>query len=54
MSLQDLSNRLVGGSKGYISMVEHGKTDPTVASLIRIAAALGLPASRLLQDLEEP
>jgi transcriptional regulator with XRE-family HTH domain len=36
----------------YISDIERGASNPSVRSLLRIAAALDLPASRLLQPLD--
>ena len=37
----ELSNR-IGADKGYISRVERGLTIPTVATLYKIAAAMGM------------
>lgn len=34
--------RRIGADKGYISRIEHGKTVPTVATLYKIASAMGL------------
>ena len=38
----------------YVSGVERGVRNPTVTVLEGIAAALGVPSSRLLDELEEP
>jgi transcriptional regulator with XRE-family HTH domain len=41
--------RALGVSRGYISNIEHGKTNPTLATLTKLAKAVHLPLSRLLQ-----
>ncbi|GLK78131.1 transcriptional regulator [Methylopila jiangsuensis] len=38
----------------YVSGVERGVRNPTVTVLEGIAVALGVPSSRLLDELEEP
>ena len=40
-----------GMSPNAISLVERGEVAPTVATLCRIAAALGVPASSFLQEI---
>jgi transcriptional regulator with XRE-family HTH domain len=39
-----------GLKRSYLSDLERGTRNPTVRALGRIAAALGVPPSRLLQD----
>lgn len=41
LTQQELANR-IGSDKGYISRLERGITIPTVSTLYRIAAAMGL------------
>ncbi|MBE6340083.1 MAG: helix-turn-helix transcriptional regulator [Bacteroidales bacterium] len=41
LTQQELAER-IGADKGYISRVERGLTIPTVSTLYRIAAAMGL------------
>lgn len=45
--------RKIGASKGYISRVERGLTVPTVATLYKIVAAMGLKVVFLPQNLTE-
>jgi|GEM_PF-1425060 len=52
MSLADLA-RVTGLSKGFISQVESGKSNPSLASLRKLTAALGLPAGAFLDDTQE-
>ena len=35
--------------RGYISNIENGKKNPTLATVARIANALGIPADELLK-----
>lgn len=44
--------RSTGMHRAYISRVEHGHTVPSVESIVRFAAALGIPAYELF--LEAP
>ena len=41
LTQQDLADR-IGANKGYISRIERGLTVPTVATLYKIASAMGL------------
>lgn len=41
LTQQELADR-IGANKGYISKIERGITVPTVSTLYRIAAAMGL------------
>lgn len=41
LTQEELAKR-IGADKGYISRIERGLTTPTVATLYRIAAAMGL------------
>jgi transcriptional regulator with XRE-family HTH domain len=43
-----------GLSQRYLSAVEHGRADPSVSVLRRIAHALGLSAADLLRATDEP
>jgi DNA-binding XRE family transcriptional regulator len=47
---QDEVARKIGASKGYISRVERGLTIPTVATLYKIVAAMGLRVVFLPQN----
>lgn len=55
MTLQALSSR-TGLSASMLSMVERGRTSPSIGSLISIASALGLHMSELFEPnaIEEP
>lgn len=41
--------RLLEVDKGYISNIENGKKNPTLATIQRLAEALGVPADELLK-----
>ena len=41
LTQQELADR-IGADKGYVSRLERGLTTPTVSTLYRIAAAMGL------------
>ena len=41
LTQQELADR-IGADKGYISRIERGLTVPTVATLYKIASAMGL------------
>ena len=41
LTQQELADR-IGANKGYISRIERGLTVPTVATLYKIASAMGL------------
>jgi XRE family transcriptional regulator, regulator of sulfur utilization len=47
MSQEELASRS-GIQQGEISRMEHGKRDPQVSTLIRLAEALEMPPGRLL------
>jgi transcriptional regulator with XRE-family HTH domain len=49
LSLQDAARR-AGLSKSFLSEVEQGRVSPSVASLTKIAAALGIPIGSLFED----
>jgi transcriptional regulator with XRE-family HTH domain len=53
MTLQQLSEQ-TGLSIGYLSMLERGRSNPSLASLLRIAGALNLPMSALMADSTIP
>lgn len=42
-----------GVHRTYVSLLERGKKDPTLQVLFRLAAALGLSASRLVARVEK-
>jgi transcriptional regulator with XRE-family HTH domain len=41
--------RSLGVSRGYISNIENGKTNPTLATIVRLASALGVKSDELLK-----
>jgi transcriptional regulator with XRE-family HTH domain len=52
-SLDQLAGR-AGVSKGVLVALEQGRGNPNLGTLIRIADALGVPLTRLVQVEEEP
>ena len=48
MSQGDIA-RALEVDRGYISNIENGKKNPTLATVARIANALGIPADELLK-----
>jgi len=44
--------RATGLDRGYVSSLESGKRNPTLANIERIAKALGVPAKELLNDAD--
>ncbi len=46
---QGAISRLLGVDKGYISNIENGKKNPTLATVEKLAAALGVSADELLK-----
>ncbi len=46
--------RKSGVSKGMLVQIEQGRTNPSVATLCRIANALGVTVSRFVEAAEEP
>jgi transcriptional regulator with XRE-family HTH domain len=53
MTLKQVGDR-AGVSATHLSEIERGKTSPTVGALVRIAAALGEEASRLVDEAAAP
>lgn len=49
LTQEDLEG-LTGLKRSYISDMERGMRNPTVKALERLAAALGVPAARLLEE----
>ncbi|MFC5430698.1 helix-turn-helix domain-containing protein [Paraburkholderia denitrificans] len=43
-----------GVSRGMVVQIEQGKTNPSVATLCRLANALGVPISRLIEQAAQP
>ena len=41
-----------GYHRTYISMVERGKMNPSLRTILSLAAALDMPAAQLVQDVE--
>ncbi len=39
-------------TRSFVSAVEHGRAVPSLRALLLMAARLGVPASRLLDELE--
>jgi len=52
-TLDTLSGRS-GVSKGMLAQIEQGRTNPSIATLCRIATALGVPVPRLVELAELP
>ncbi|NWG02250.1 MAG: cupin domain-containing protein [Syntrophaceae bacterium] len=50
---QDMLARKVGFSKAFISKIENHATSPSIASLSKIATALGVSISALLDEVPE-
>ena len=48
ISQVDISKSL-GVSRGFVSNVENGKTNPTLATITKLAKAVGVSAGELLQ-----
>jgi len=48
MSQGDIARNL-GVDRGYISNIENGKKNPTLATVDKLAKALGVPADELLK-----
>lgn len=53
LSLEQLAQRS-GVSKGMLVQIEQGRTNPSIATLCRIANALGVTVSRFVEAGEEP
>jgi len=53
LTLREVGAR-AGVSATHLSEIERGRTSPTVGALMRIAAALGEEASRLVDDVQPP
>ncbi len=41
--------RRLSVDKGFVSNIENGKTNPTLATITKLAKALGIPADELLK-----
>jgi len=41
--------RLLGVSRGFVSNVENGKTNPTLATITKLANAVGVSSDELLK-----
>jgi len=41
--------RLLGVDKGFISNIENGKTNPTLATIAKLAKAIGVSVNELLK-----
>jgi len=41
--------RLLGVSRGFISNIENGKTNPTLATITKLAKAIGVSSDELLK-----
>ena len=39
----------LGVSRGFISTIENGKTNPTLSTITKLAKALGIPVDKLLK-----
>ena len=48
MSQSDIA-RALGVDRGYISNIENGKKNPTIATIQKLANALGVSANELLK-----
>ncbi len=48
ISQGDISREL-GVSRGFISNIENGKTNPTLSTISKLAKALGVPSAELLK-----
>lgn len=44
----DIANSL-GASRGFVSNIENGKTNPTLTTITKIAKAVGVSADKLLK-----
>ncbi len=54
---RDMSQEALGFESGYhrtyISMLERGKMNPSLRTMLSLAAALNIPAAHLVQDVEK-
>lgn len=50
LTLQALAKKAGGMSYTFLSNVETGKADPSLSTLTRLAAALGVSVSELVKD----
>ena len=41
--------RILGVDKGFVSNIENGKTNPTLATITKLAKALGVSSDELLK-----
>jgi transcriptional regulator with XRE-family HTH domain len=49
LRLEDIAGR-AGYTKGYLSKIEQGKSTPSIATILRLASALGVEPSTLMQS----
>lgn len=47
--LQNEIARMLGMDKGFISNIENGKTNPTLATIVKLAKAIGVSVDELLK-----
>ena len=54
---REMSQELLGFESGYhrtyISLLERGKMNPSLRTILSIAAALKMPAAQLVRDVEQ-
>ena len=48
---QERLAEMAGVDRGYVSLVERGKVNPTVTTLVRLATAVGMNPGELLDGL---
>ena len=53
LTLEELARRS-GVSKGMLVQIEQGRTNPSIATLCRVANALGVAVSRFVETEDEP
>jgi transcriptional regulator with XRE-family HTH domain len=51
LRLEDVARR-AGHTKGYLSKIEQGKSTPSIATIMRLAGALGVDVSMLMQSAD--
>jgi transcriptional regulator with XRE-family HTH domain len=54
---REMSQELLGFESGYhrtyISLLERGKMNPSLRTILSLAAALNIPAAQLVRDVEQ-